>query len=219
MKSYFTMQNKLVEMVNVWAAYEQDKPDLSIRDFCIRYLSEHRDTLELSGEDSWKINRDGYLSALIGRMAKYAAFYSKKGLKSMELNNYEDVLFLIRIIHIGTPKKSELIYDLLTEFPSGIDIIKRLINLGLCEEFPDEHDRRSKRVKITEKGLSMMPAYFGVLGKVSQMATILLSADEKELLIGLLEKLEYFHHEQYMAGRNDAFETLYERVTQPRGDL
>ena len=203
-------------MVNVWAAYEQDDPALSIRDFCIRYLAEHQSTPEPSGEDAWKSDRGGYLAALIGRMAKYAAFYSKKGLKQMELNNFEDVLFLMRIIQTGAPKKSEVIYDLLSEFPSGIDIIKRLLNLGLCEEFPDEHDRRSKRLKITEKGPQMMPQYYGVLSKVSQMATILLSAAEKELLIGLLAKLEYFHHEHYMAGRNDDFEVLYQRVTQPQ---
>ncbi|MFN8357821.1 MAG: MarR family transcriptional regulator [Spirosomataceae bacterium] len=206
------MPNKLVELVNVWASYENDSPDLTIRDFCIRYLTEQEHHYTEQPEESWKSNRNGYLGALIGRMSKYANFYSRKALKSQEINNIEDVIFLIRIIQVGAPKKSELIYDMLAEFPSGIDIIKRLINLGLCEEFPDEQDKRSKRVKITQKGLDSMPAFFEVLDKVALMTTGLLTVAEKELLIGILEKLEYFHNRHYMAGRNEDFEALFNGI-------
>jgi predicted transcriptional regulator len=115
----------------------------------------------------------------------------------------------MRLRELGTPKKSELIYDMISEFPSGIDIIKRLIKLGLIEEFPDEKDKRSKRIKITEKGIEILVRSFPWMEKISEMAFNQLQEAEKVLLIELLERLSDFHKTHHKNVRNVSIEEAY----------
>ena len=48
--------------------------------------------------------------------------------------------------------KGELIQKQVMEKTSGTEIINRLIKLGLIEQFDDETDKRSMRVKMTVLG-------------------------------------------------------------------
>jgi MarR family transcriptional regulator, lower aerobic nicotinate degradation pathway regulator len=202
------MKNKLVELVNIWAKYEEINPNLSIEDFCVRYLAEH--TQAPSHEDDDKnIPTNGLLAALIGKLNKYASLYCKKAIENFGLRNIDDWIYLISLQEMGTPKKSELIYAMLSEFPSGIDIIKRLLTLELVEEFPDEQDKRSKRLKITPKGLQTLVASLPYMEKVGNMAFDTLNEREKIMILTILKRLDNHHNEHYKIVRNLEFEEAY----------
>lgn len=204
---------RIVELVNLWAKYEADNPDMDIRDFCVRYLSEQQEKTAPVERHVLHESLNGQLGKLIGKLHKYSGLYFKKAFTTLGLNNIEDVIYLIMIERMGNPKKSEVIYEMLSEFPSGIDVIKRLAGLGLVVESPDPNDRRSKRLLITEKGREVMYESFPVIEQVGEIAFDQLSASEKATIIHLLERLEHYHWDHYKAVRAADFPEIYTRLT------
>jgi DNA-binding MarR family transcriptional regulator len=188
---------------------EAEHPEMDITEFCVWYLAEQTPRSEPSG-----IRMEDKLSAHLGRMNRYVQFYAKKAMLGLPLNNVEDAVYLIALSNMGKPKKSELIHKMLSEFPSGIDVIKRLINFGLIEEFPDEEDRRSKRVQITKKGREVLANCYPVMSKVGSMVFAQLVPAEKAMLLKLLIKLDTFHADHYKMARNGDFEEIYRQLNQ-----
>lgn len=206
------MKNKVVALVNLWAEYEEKNPDLTIEEFCVHYLAEHSQ-VPVHEADRQGIPVNGQLAGLIGKLNKYASLYCKKALAHVGMDNIEDWVYLISLHDMGTPKKSELIYEMVSEFPSGIDIIKRLVKSELVEEFPDEQDKRSKRLKITQKGISVLYESFPYMNKVGSMAFDTLSEAEKTVILNILKRLDNFHTGHYKNIRNVEFEEAFEVLT------
>lgn len=222
-----TSTKNIVELVNRWAEYETTHPDAAIADFCAHYLISQEPlpiTAPVEGENNQETAVDGdsehwrpeaRLGALIGRLARYANLYAKKAMQPFEFKSMEEPIYLLALLELGTPKKSELIYAMLSEFPSGIDIINRLIGTGLIEEFPDEHDRRSKRLRITQRGLAKLHACSPALNQVVQVAFGTLSELEKVLLVRVLDRLDAYHNEHFGEVRTADFAEVYERLGKP----
>jgi MarR family transcriptional regulator, lower aerobic nicotinate degradation pathway regulator len=196
------MSKKIVELVNLWAQYEQEHPEMDIQEFCTRYLSELATGKELKiDSESRPIPINNWLGALTGRLSRYALMYTKKALMPLKLSSIDDMIYLIIVNEQGLPRKSDVIHQALSEFPSGIDVIKRLVNMELLEELPDDQDRRSKRLRITEKGLSVMYQAFGLLSQASDAAFGTLTPSEKMLIGGIMQRLDRFHWEHYKETR------------------
>jgi DNA-binding MarR family transcriptional regulator len=159
-----------------------------------------------------QVRPEARLGALVGRLSKYAYVYSKKAMLPLAFKSIDDPVYLLVLVQMGTPKKSELIYEMMAEFASGVDIINRLVAMGLIDEFPDEQDRRSKRLRITEKGLAAIYEAFPVMDRVADVAYSSLTDGEKALLIQILDKLDRYHAEHYRQVRNADFDAVYERL-------
>lgn len=194
-----------MQLVNLWAEFEAQNPEAEIKDFCLDFILKDYQEKKPSF-----ITINGQLASLTGKLSKYASFYSKKALEKFSLNNIEDWVYLMRLREMGTPRKSELIYDMISEFPSGIDVIKRLLKMGFVQEFPDEEDKRSKRLQITPSGVEILIKSLPWMEKISDMAFNKLQESEKILLIELLDRLNTFHKTHYMNVRNSSIEEAYE---------
>lgn len=204
------MTEKVVELVNRFAAFERYNPGGSLADFCVNYLAESESELPEIAE--FPLN--SRLAALVGKMSKYAAVYSKKALSKFTLNNIEDWVYLKRLQFLKNPTKSELIYDMISEFPSGIDVIKRLLKAGLVREYQDENDKRSKRLAITDEGNEVLSNSLPWMHKVSEIAFDQLTLPEKKMLYQLLNKLEVHHTRYFMEIRNASIDEVYELMVQ-----
>ncbi|WP_332367978.1 MarR family winged helix-turn-helix transcriptional regulator [Spirosoma telluris] len=101
---------------------------------------------------------------------------------------------------------------MMSEFASGIDVVNRLVGMGLIEEFPDEEDRRSKRLRITEKGLDVIRDCFPVMNRVADVAYSSLTEGEQAVLIQILDKLDRYHADHYKQSKNVGFDEVYERM-------
>ena len=205
---------KLVELVNLWAKYEEENPGSEIRDFCVAYLTEQEAQAPAVRGTAGGLPSDlnARLGKGIGRLTRFSALYAKKALQDLPLNNIEELIYLAHIQYMGQPKKSELIYEMLSEFPSGIDIIKRLAAMALVDEFPDAHDKRSKRLRITPEGQTVLAQCMPRLAQIGAMAFQPLRHLEKLMLAQLLEKLDDFHAAHYKSARNTDFEAVYRMV-------
>ena len=201
-----------MELVNLWARYETERPGLSIEDFCVQVLAERaQETVqdEMVFDYAWDSEDllNGRLGRMLGRLSKYVYIYSKKAFADADINNVEDVVYLGVLQMMGNPRKTDLINAMLSEFPSGIDIIKRLIKLELVAETPDPQDKRSKRLHLTPKGSDCLANSLPLINRVSAMAFGTLNTAEKMLLLQLLSRLEYFHDQHYRELRHADFET------------
>lgn len=201
------MNKTIVELVNTYAELEAEFPNLSVEDFCVKYLA-NRVQPEKYGS---VVN--GQLAALIGKMSSFASLYSKKALQNVGVNNTDDWIYLITLHSMGNPKKSELIYEMVSEFPSGIDVIKRLTASKLVEEYPDEEDRRSKRLRITPQGQEVLTNSFPYMMKVGEMAFSTMTDGEKVLLLNVLKRLDNFHTSHYKDIRTADFKDAFALLT------
>ena len=222
---YNKAMEKLVELVNLWATYSRNDPEMNIHDFCVKYLADQQipafqpkegknPESHSSQHHFWNSQSllDGELGALIGRISRFAYFYSKKAVEKMRFNNLDDILYLFLMIEMKAPKKSEIIYAMLSEFASGIDIINRLLKMGLCEEFPDENDKRAKRVRITSAGIEALMEAAPIMGQISKIAFNELSETEKRMIVHLLRRADRFHSEHYADFRSRDFDSIYKSI-------
>lgn len=201
----------LVELVNLWATHSADCPDLRIEDFCLQVLAE-RGTPPLpviplpDNRSMAPQHMDSYLGMLVGKLNKYSQVYFKKAFQTMDLTHLEDVIYLRVLDGMGNPRKTDLIMQMVSEFPSGIDIIKRLIAAGFADEVPDEQDRRSKRLSITAAGRAFLAEAIPRLEHVSELAFSQLNIGEKGMLLNLLGRLDTFHGQHIKEVRGLDFE-------------
>jgi MarR family transcriptional regulator, lower aerobic nicotinate degradation pathway regulator len=208
------MSKKIVDLVNLWAAYEQEQPEMSIQDFCLRYLSEQAEDFNKDiDEEPITIPINNWLGMLSGKVSRYALMYTKKALAPLNFSSIDDMVYLVIVEELGNPRKSDVIHQALSEFPSGIDVIKRLVKMDLLEELPDETDRRSKRLRITTKGQEMLWRSFELVSKASDAAFSTLNSAEKMMLGGLLQRLDQFHWDHYKDTRNaEGIEAILEAL-------
>jgi DNA-binding MarR family transcriptional regulator len=212
---------QLADIVRLWGKYESETSSPDIGDFGRWLAASHlsrsgepaepsstqpptTDTLPLSQlpqisdvydqSDPLHIPIEAVIFALIRRLYRFSSIYAKKALAEFELGSNEDYVYLLSLFYdMREPRKSELIEAHLSEFSSGIEIIKRLMKMGLVEEFDDIEDRRSKRVRITQKGREVMYRSMSSLKDILVTLFTGMRRTEKEQLAKLMMTIDERH--------------------------
>lgn len=148
------------------------------------------------------------ISILIVLLFRYAKGYIKKALKDSPMKTADEFSFLITLMTYESLSKTELIQKQVMEKTSGTEIINRLIKLGLIDQFNDETDRRSTRVKMSQTGRTELMKILPQMQTVSQIVTGNLSDTEKTMLAYLLRKLELFHNDIFMNKKDAELDEL-----------
>ena len=207
-------KNILIEIIDQLENYENaciaNNSETSTSDFLeFLYLQDQlsennskRQALS-GGHDDWRLdtstkaemNTD--VSILVVLLYRYAKGYIKKALASSDLKNGDDFSFLITLMTHESLTKIELTKLLVMEKTSGSEIINRLIKLKFIEQTPDEEDRRSVRIRISDYGRSQVIKVLPEMQKVSSIVTGNLDNNEIRTLTYLLRKLDAYHNEIY----------------------
>jgi DNA-binding MarR family transcriptional regulator len=136
-------------------------------------------------------------------------------LANSRLVSVDDFVYLAILAERGNLTKTQIIELNAHEKPSGTEILKRLISGGLVEQYDDQHDRRSKRLLITEAGREALGRGHAPMGQVCDIVTAPLNLREKLQLLYLLRKLDKFHRYVYDHERD----TLLDALCQLNGQL
>ncbi len=173
--------------------YKEHDKDINLEIFCRQYLK------KISKEDQHSplffefhnrsLPGSTVLSIFFRKISKFLLAYSKKLLQNTPLHNVEDYAYLKVIEQMPNSTKTHLILEMNSEFTSGIEIIKRLINMDFIEEFQDEHDKRSKKLRITAAGKIILSENDPNMTKVGELVFGDLSASEISTIYGLLNPI------------------------------
>ena len=211
----------LIELIEYLSIYESENENsgrnLNMTDFLgfmnSQYSTENVKAIELRGE----VNNNDFadtrgsetdISILIVLMFRYAKGYIKKALKDSPIKTADEFSFLITLLTFESLSKSELIQKQVMEKTSGTEIINRLLKLGLINQFNDETDKRSVRVRITHIGRMELLKILPHMQTVSQIVTGNLTETEKTMLAYMLRKLEHYHNDIFLNKKDSELEEL-----------
>ena len=211
----------LIELIEYLSRYELESENLggnlNMTDFLgfmnSRYSSQNVKAVELRGNVNTQDFDDEHgpetdISILIVLMFRYAKGYIKKALKDSPIKTGDEFSFLITLMTYESLSKSELIQKQVMEKTSGTEIINRLLKLGLIDQFNDEADKRSIRVRITHVGRMELIKILPPMQTVSQIVTGNLSETEKTMLAYMLRKLEHYHNDIFLNKKDTELEEL-----------
>lgn len=139
---------------------------------------------------------DSVINTLLIRMGRYAKTYSRS-IGNSVFSSQDDFIYLISLKTRGAMSKMELIRHNVGEKSSGILIINRLIRNGWAEQTVSKEDKRTKLIKITQKGLDLLEEHMIEIRKASKAVVGNLNHSEQMLLIAILSKLDEFHDSFY----------------------
>jgi DNA-binding MarR family transcriptional regulator len=114
---------------------------------------------------------------------------TKSVLSESKISSIDEYSFLLHLDYQESFRKMELVELHNLEAPTGIEIIKRLIKNGFVDEFPDEEDKRAKRIKITKRGIQELNFIKPKIDLIFSKFTAPLDLNEKIKTSGMLDKL------------------------------
>lgn len=161
------------------------------------------------GKDSGR-SAESVINTLIVHLNRYAKNYSKSAIYGSDFSTQEDFIYLINLKAFGEMTKIDLIKKNVHEKPVGMQIINRLIAQGWVIQSESAIDKRSKIIKITDRGLMALERQMDKIRQASSIVTGNLTRCEKMELIRLLNKLNDFHLPIY--NRNIETEDLLEQA-------
>jgi len=149
-------------------------------------------------EPNWEGKENGrsaesVINTLIVHMNRYAKSYSKAAIFGSDFSTQEDFIYLINLKAFGEMTKMDLIKKNVHEKSAGMQIINRLIAQAWVDQTDSKKDKRSKVLKISNKGVDILESQMDKIREATEIVTGDLTRKEKMELIRLLNKLNDFH--------------------------
>ncbi|WP_353145522.1 MarR family transcriptional regulator [Chryseobacterium sp.] len=134
------------------------------------------------------------ISTLLVHLNRYAKTYSKSAISDSEFSTQEDFIYLINLKAFGEMTKMALIKKNIHDKPVGMLIIARLLRQGLIEQTESDVDKRSKLIRISERGVMVLERQMEKIRQATNIVAGNLTHKEKMDLIRILNKLDRFHY-------------------------
>ncbi|MEO0469203.1 MAG: winged helix DNA-binding protein [Bacteroidota bacterium] len=203
---------KLKELIDLFDQFESESGSDDIVSFS-RWIQQREN--ELRGEKMENYQAGQLLESDIlrhfGRVSNFARHYIRKATRNSPLVGWNDLVAIIVLYFAGDMRKTELIQRCLIELSPGMEVVRRLLRLGLIEEFPDPDDGRAKRINLTDAGREMFVKMEAELKKVGTIVSGNLSENEKQQLQLILEKLGHFHDPIWQDDEGSSLESIIEK--------
>lgn len=153
------------------------------------------------------------ISNFITTNNRYKMNYIKIALENSVFETYDEFAFVLSLVYVGDYTPSKLIERHIQAKPTGTEIIRRLIRKDLVIEVPSEKDKRSKWLKVTEKGKE---EFFKTMKRVTKVSEIMMSPlteEEKIQFLEILQKLDNAHRTVFNSNKKYSLEELMEHFS------
>ena len=196
----FKLIKNVIDLIEEFENQSLNKSEVSIDDFKTWIVSNNN--INEANEPNWsgkENNRspESVISTLLVHMNRYAKTYSRSAIFDSDFTSQEDFIYLINLKAFGEMSKMDLIKKNVHEKPVGMQIINRLIAKDWIDQTDSEVDKRSKVIKINEKGIEVLDNQMNKIRKATEVVSGDLTQNEKMELIRLLQKLDNFHQPIY----------------------
>lgn len=198
--------NILINVINLLEEFESENQAKSLFDQDIegfkRWITSNYNSNCINTVPDWEGKENGrsagsVINTLIVHMNRYAKSYAKSAIAGSDFSTQEDFIYLINLKAFGEMTKMDLIKKNVHEKPTGMQIINRLIAQGWVDQVASTVDKRSKVIKISIPGLTVLENQMDKIRKATEIVTGDLTYNEKMELIRLLNKLNDFHQPIY----------------------
>ena len=214
MKTYKILHDLLHNL----ESYEHQRLEIShsIEDFA-RWILQNNAKIVGNESLSGETIETHRVSQLVVYLQRYAKQYARKALEDTILSSEDEFVYLIILYQAGPMSKTALIHENRHEKPTGMDIIRRMIEAGFMGQSDNPDDGRSKLLHITPEGRELIERLNTRMDFVAELVTGNLKADELQTLIYLLEKLENYHQFIQAKTKGGDFADLIRAVKQDGG--
>ncbi len=213
--------DKTVQIVNKWAEYAEKHPAAGIQDFCRYYLTKEREkvnTGDLLGGIIPPADSRVTLNKLVVFIARIHAIYANIAMEGIQMKQFEEFHFLNTIYLLGSPRKTEVIYHTMNELSTGLNILNSLKDQGYITEEDDLTDKRSKRVRVTQEGVSILTTCRKRFAQLSELLFNDMAEEDSLLCIQLLKNIEIKFARLWQQHKGQKFEDIYDEVITKKGE-
>lgn len=206
----------LLQQVKEFENSKAYKPNADVEDFRMwmndkKYADES--PTKLFKNENHKVSfTENEICKQILLLSRYSKLMIRKGLADFPDLANEEFTYLYRLKDEPDLTKIQLIERNGHEKQTGTQIIKRLLEANLLEEKNDENDKRSKRLKLTEKGEETFHESVKMVNQTSKILSGKLNGDEKTELLKTLRKLNEFHSHIYTDYKNADIQKIGELI-------
>lgn len=216
------MSNQIILLKNLLEyieEYEKVVGNTDVKEFSIflkdRVMKSNLAERNLNFQKNNYLNYKKYpqieFSTLLTGLFRFAKHYLKKAFYKTSFKTIDEFGFLASLLRDGNLLKNELFQMHLLEMSSGSEILKRMIKNKLIYEYPDEDDRRAKRVALTENGKKEIFLAFDDMYKVSEIIIGNLSEKELSDSLSIFNKLTYFHRDIHQVDKETPLTDLHKK--------
>jgi DNA-binding MarR family transcriptional regulator len=154
--------------------------------------------VNLQGEYPEIPSASGLAAYIVVRLFKALRFYFKPLLQQHDLSSIDDLFFLASLAWKPHISKKALCQTNMTDVPTGIDIIKRLIKSELVIEKENIDDKREKLLSLTQKGWEKIFSVFSGSEDVQDVFADL-GVDDRKVMLRFLDRLNHYHTKVYLS--------------------
>ena len=203
--------NKTVELVNLWAEFENKHERAEIKDFCRYILIQEREKAKEEVFPGTALPPDNFskLAKIVGRVSRLHNAYAIIALKKCGLSSIDEFIYLNDIHFSEKSQKTKVIYSNFNELSSGLLILERLKKKKLIAEEDNTDDKRSKNVTISTKGKKVLYACYEKLNIVHKFFFNRMTEDDVVMSIQLLSSTEAEFSNRWLADKSKPFEKLF----------
>jgi predicted transcriptional regulator len=203
--------NKTVELINLWAEYENEHENAEIKDFCSYLLIQEREKTKEEVFSGTAIPADNFskLAKIIGRISRLHNTYAIIALKECGLSSIDEFIYLNDIHFSEKTQKTKVIYSNFNELSSGLLILERLKKKKLISEEDNPDDKRSKNVTISTKGKKVLFACYEKLNIIHQLFFEKMTEDDVVMSIQLLSATEAEFSNRWLVEKSKSFKELF----------
>ncbi len=131
-------------------------------------------------------------ATLIWRLHKFIRMYTKPIIQEMGLASNDEFAILATVDIQNQCSKKAAIEENLIEATTGIDMIRRMLKLGLLLEKPLKEDKRVKMISLSAKGKKTLYTIYQKFAGIQDVLGKLEDAD-RIVLLRYLKELDQFH--------------------------
>ena len=198
----------IIRLLTYWDAYCQSNQTADFKRFG-HWLDRQLDT-EKHQPKEYGASPEALMGFLFGSLISYSEVWTRLAFRNLPLTGFTDFGILKFIEENDQPTKKTIANHSVAEDSTIFESIKRLIKQGLILEATDPNDKRVRRVRLSDTGKEIVKSATQSVLNLSQLLAGDLTSEEKTLMIGILRKLNRFHHDLYQHTSKEQIASAYQ---------